>query len=240
MRRLVIVALAPFIALAACIAAPDDPPTASTSQALTPSCGPGEKLVCGSPIGVPVHGLPVHGTSSGGSSGGTSCVCEYLSCSNLVYPPAAQQPGSFNIAFARAGSSCPDIVTSQGTWAQIDSRPTPPCWSYMGGAVWTGVPTLDALYETNSPVGNVCEQVLNTASCCTYVWWPNGYATSSDPLGWDGEFAPADSQALCGGPAYTAVSVAYFNATLTPGTNSDGGIIMKPGGGGKCGACSAQ
>ena len=230
MRKLSTLALAAAIPLVACSSAPGDPPVATTSAALTPSCDPGEKLVCGGPIGVPVHGTnpPPQG----------NCVCEYLSCSNLVVPPLAAETGSFNIAWAKAGTSCPDIVTSQGTWAQINSRPQPASWSEAGDYTWTGVPGLWANYASYGNVGNVCEQVLKTTSCCTYVWWPKGYDTSTDPLDLQGKLPTADTQALCGGAAYTAVSVYYFDETLIPvSTDLDGGYL-RPGGGGRCGACT--
>jgi hypothetical protein len=230
MRWLVTPLVASALGLAACSSAPGDGPAASGSADLflppttTPSvtCDPGRYEACRSLLGL-------NGRSS------IYCYCADLPCTNLTYPtpePTVANYDYFVDAWTTpmTNGACPDIVTSTGTWSQMNDS-APACWTnradwqYYEPWPWSGVP--GEYMNFGKYWGNVCPPGQD---CCTYVWWPNWYSTSTDPLDQSGSFAPADSQALCGGAQFTA----HYNFTCVEGPNQPCG---SPGGGGKCPLC---
>ncbi len=87
-------------------------------------------------------------------------------------------------AATNANNTCPVLPGIQGRWAQIA-----PATSN-----WDGVPTSDYVWAPDC--AEVFPGKISGSTCCTYVWWPDGYIDSSSkpPAG---GWSPQDQSAMC-------------------------------------------
>ena len=170
--RLIVAAavLALGLVPAACSSSPDaENVGVSTSEALVKqACPNGEEARC---MGTVCSCVPV------GSSEPTSV------CSPLPLTFGAK----FVVAWAVVprNGTCADIPGLNGVWAEIDTVPA-------------GFPSFPL--ETQAQVPNAedgippnCADVFPHATyptCCTYVWWPDGFPTAAD-------MAMQDNIAIC-------------------------------------------
>jgi hypothetical protein len=123
-------------------------------------------------------------------------------------------------AVQTADGACAPIATTHGTWAQIFSQSPPPGYD----ETFNGVPGLGTHWFP--PPSPSCSSVL-TGSCCTYVWWPNGWPDDPDP-------AVADPSALCTWDTQQMVPIPLYECPI----RIDNGVCGcgSPGGGG-CDTC---
>jgi hypothetical protein len=150
------------------------------------------------------------------------CTCDQNTCTYATPPP----PPAGSIAWVAAWASpsvngtCPVIRTPTGLWAEIGDviGPTVPL-DYM-----ESVPNNSALVPLTP---SDCTQVPGMgSSCCTYVWWPNGYPSA------DGGTLPMqDVQDLCPVDGATLVPIEQI-----PCSYANGNHCEQPGGGG-CSSC---
>jgi hypothetical protein len=210
MRYLAAIVLASLAAIA-CSSSPDSTePSASTDQGLigigSGSCYSGYTWRCNFMNG---HFL---------------CGCEPLSC-NWVVPPPKPNYVSWVESYAVGSSDgvCPDVPAPNGTWKELSIVPT--C-AIMGFA---GVPC-----EWTNGVGPFeCKPSdFGTPSCCTYVWWPKGYAPPADcgVSNCASGTPPQFPQVLCSSPGKTIVAIEESVCV--------GGTCPQPGGG-NCGTCAS-
>jgi hypothetical protein len=200
---LAIAVVACFVALnaAACSSAPTEN-SATASQDLLlrgPICPPGFVTRC--------------------NVDGCRCVC---GSTNIVYPPVPASdtgPGTTGVfvqawAVSTRNGQCPAISTPTGTWQQYGTVARPA--SLTG--VFDGVPT-----EWGFHARPGCQQALDRDICCTYVWVPAGWPTSSPP-------PQQDTDGLCSANNIEAAAIwsAYCNENFS--------TCGEPGAGG-CGAC---
>jgi len=207
-RTAVLLALFPCALALACSSSPTES-VGTTSQAIFVKCPAGQHDDC------QVNEI----------RGGMYCTCAANTC-NYATPP---QPPQGLIAWVAAWASqsvngtCPVITTPTGRWAEIGDLigPTDP-------NLWTGVP------DDSSPASFApgdCTQVPGMGStCCTYVWWPNGYP---DPTH-DTTLPAQDTQDLCPVNGETLVPL---EQQVPPYCNPvDAGACTEPGSGG-CATC---
>jgi hypothetical protein len=153
------------------------------------------------------------------------CRCVQNTCS---YAPPATPPPPGDVAWIAAWASprvngtCPVITTPTGRWAEIGDVIGPTAtFAYANG-----VPDDGSLYPLTP---SDCSHVPGMgSSCCTYVWWPNGYPAQVIDL------PMQDTQDLCPVNGATLVPIEQVAPIVSQGSADAGGPL--PGNGG-CGSC---
>jgi hypothetical protein len=158
-------------------------------------------------------------TCTKGPDGALVCKCgpAPLACVSITPSPL---PSGYIAAWAttpRSGSCGDIVVAGKGTWANVGT--TPPGFSPLPAGS-DGVPN-DG--EGTPPS---CTDVFPSSTCCTYVWWPNGFPDGANQ-------AKQDNTVICG--ADTASVEAIYEGD--PSCNEpDGGHKCK--GGDDCPTCT--
>jgi hypothetical protein len=214
MRHLAAIALASLAAIACGTASPDrTEPSASTGADLINPVGGGS---CYSGYVNKCQFMNGH----------ELCGCVPLSC-NWDVPTGLNWVESWSVG--SSDGSCPDIKAPTGTWKEL-SIVQQGCPFGFGG-----VPC-EAEFPSTAQECNPND--FGTPHCCTYVWWPTGYAPPACPS--PGEY---DSSCTNGAPSqFPQVLCTHAGMTfkaLGPGSvfSPDAGIIFIPGKGG-CSTCA--
>jgi hypothetical protein len=202
-------------ALAACSSAPDTEGTESTQsqQLVVRHCPFGETTSCKGSVCTCV---PL-GTTGGSSGSGTFTIPPQ--CSPL--PPTVGDQMEVAWAVVPRDGACQPIPGTYGTWAQVGT--IPPGFSELPGGEGN-VPN-----DPNAATPN-CADAFPASSyptCCTYVWWPAGYGTTSSGQ------SMQDNSAVCTSNTAEEESLGQVRLVDCP----DGGSCKK--GGDDCPTCGA-
>jgi hypothetical protein len=166
------------------------------------------------------------------------CGCEPLSCNfeDSGTPPNGTVEWIESWTMGSQDGSCPDIAAPTGTWKELSNAVE--CTTEGS---FFGVPC--EWYARGNPQPAACNPSnFGTPSCCTYVWWPNGFVADASCAAWSNE-CPA-------GTAAQFPQVLCLHAGMTLKANErepcfapDGGAINGGcggiGGGGTCRTCSS-
>lgn len=211
MRRpaaLPLLAILPAALALACGSTPTSESERTASEAIFVSCPAGEHDYCD------VNEL----------TGKSFCTCVQNTCSYAATTPPGPGMEAWVVAWASktVNGACPVIRTATGSWAEIGDVIGPTGeYSYANGipddwSLWSFTP-------------GDCTQVPGMgSSCCTYVWWPNGYPAQTSGL------PMPDTQDLCPVNGETLVPIEQIQPIIPLGNADAGGPL--PGGGG-CGSC---
>jgi hypothetical protein len=208
-RTAVLLALFPCALALACSSSPTESVEA-TSQEIFVTCPVGQHDSC----------------EMNEVTGRYFCTCAPNTCNYATAPQPPQGIVAWVAAWASksVNGTCPVITTPTGRWAQLgDVIGATEVFTYSNG-----LPNDTSL--ANLEPGD-CTQVPGMGStCCTYVWWPNGY-----PAGAMDATLPAQNiPDLCPVNGETLVPLEQWGY---PGCNpADAGSCTLPGGGG-CATC---
>jgi hypothetical protein len=168
----VFVALA--CSLAGCSSAPDEGPTgSSTSDLSLPRCAANQVISCT------------------GETSPPSCGCVPAQCAPAIPPTLPPLPSEDSTLFVGGyamvtrNNLCPNLPGSGGVWKQIGP--------YGGQGAWGGVPTDNTAYRPDC--STVFAGKVSGSTCCTYVWWPNGWTIGEQ--GYPGDWPEQDPSAVC-------------------------------------------